>query len=112
LSGFINRAGVKPAHQFERNLTMIKSRKTTKYDYSKIDIDKLLEQRRLVAVMWNTEDVLNVRPDLNDDQAWEVLKECRDKHDCELGFNWNLIECVAGMLFPEPCDKQSVEETE
>jgi hypothetical protein len=70
-------------------------------DCSAIDIDELLTQRRQIAVIWGVEDVQHVRPDLNDDQAWEVLKECRDRHDCELGFTWDLIECVAGMLFPD-----------
>jgi len=68
---------------------------------SATEIDELLTQRRQVAVIWGVEDVQNVCPDLNDDQAWEVLKECRDRHDCELGFTWDLIECVVGMLFPD-----------
>ena len=78
---------------------MTKSRKT---DYSKIDIHKLLEKRRQVAVIWCTEDVQNKRPDLNEDQAWEVLVQCRKVHDCEFGFTWNLIEFVADDMFPRP----------
>jgi hypothetical protein len=81
---------------------MTKSRKSTKPDYSKIDIDAVLAQRQQVAVIWGTEDVQGVRPDLNDDQAWEVLQRCRDKHDCEWGFTWQYIEDVADELFPEP----------
>jgi hypothetical protein len=52
---------------------MTKSRKP---NYSKIDIDKVLKSRRQVAVIWSTEDTREMRPDLNDDQAWEVLQEC------------------------------------
>jgi hypothetical protein len=64
------------------------------------DIHQLLEQRREVAVIWCVEDVQSVRPDLNDDQAWKVLQRCRHVHDCEVGFNWLLIEIVADDLFP------------
>jgi len=78
--------------------------KTPTTDYSHIDIHDVLKQRRQVAVIWSLEDVQGVRPDLNDDQAWEVLEECRDKHDCEYGFTWILIEVIADDLFPRPED--------
>jgi hypothetical protein len=66
----------------------------------------LLAKRRHVAVIWSTEDVQNVRPDLDDDQAWDVLQECRDRHDCEFGFTWTLIEVVANEMFREPDDDE------
>jgi hypothetical protein len=69
-----------------------------------IGIHELLAQRRQVGVVWAVEDVQGVRPDLDDDHAWEVLQECRRVHDCELGFNWLLIETVADNLFPSPGD--------
>jgi len=53
-----------------------------------------------------------VRPDLTDDQAWEVLVECRDKHNCEYGFNWDLIEIVADELFPAPDNDETDEDGE
>lgn len=67
-----------------------------------IDVDEVLRERRQVAVIWCTDDVQSVRPDLSDDEAWRVLKQCRQLHDCELGFTWLLIETVADDLFPEP----------
>lgn len=70
-------------------------------DESKIDIQQLLRQRRQVAVVWSVEDVQHVRPDLTDDQAWEVLERCRHKHDCEWGFTSNYIEDVADDLFSQ-----------
>jgi hypothetical protein len=79
---------------------MTKSSKSSKRDYSKIDIHDLLEQRHQVAVIWGTEDILEVRPDLTEDQAWQVLQRCYDKHDCELGFTWMFIEIVADEMFP------------
>ena len=67
-----------------------------------IDLQELLAKRRQVAVIWSVEDVQSVRADLTDEQSWEVLKQCRDVHDCEIGFSWLLIETVAEDMFPEP----------
>lgn len=65
-----------------------------------IDIHELLTSRRQVAIVWNIEDVQAVRPDLTDEQSWEVLKRCIRIHDCEVGFTWHLIHVVADDLFP------------
>jgi len=64
-----------------------------------IDIHELLAERRQVAVTWCCEDVKHVRPDLNDAQAWEVLQQCIDQHDCKWGFTWTFIKDVAQHLF-------------
>lgn len=66
-----------------------------------IDLDHLLAKRRQVAIVWCIEDVQQNRPDLTDDQAWEVLQECRSRHDCDIGFNWEYIDIVADELYPE-----------
>lgn len=71
-------------------------------DYSQLDLDELLKSRRQVAVIWGIEDVHSVRDDLTDDEAWEVLLECRDQHDCEWGFTWTFIQDIAQLLFPQP----------
>jgi len=65
-----------------------------------IDLDGLLAKRRQVAIVWCIEDVQQQRPDLNDAQAWEVLQECRGRHDCDIGFNWELVDIVAEDLYP------------
>ena len=67
---------------------------------AEIDIHDLLAKRRQVAVIWSIEDVQEVRPDIDDDQAWEVLQRCYHRHDCEIGFNWMLIEFIADDLYP------------
>jgi hypothetical protein len=69
-----------------------------------IDVHAFLAKQRQVAVIWSIEDVNQVRPDLSDDQAWQVLQEAERLHDCELGFNWLLLETVADDLFPSPED--------
>ncbi len=66
------------------------------------EIHALLASRHEVAVIWSVEDVLELRPDLDEEQAWKVLQQCSHVHDCEVGFNWHLIEYVANDLFPEP----------
>lgn len=71
-----------------------------------VDIHKLLARRKSVAVIWSTEDVQSVRPDLDDDQAWQVLEECIDKHDCDWGFTWNFIADIADEMFPKPRAKK------
>jgi hypothetical protein len=65
-----------------------------------LDIHEKLAERRQVALVWSVEDVRAVRPALDDDQAWEVLQHCRRVHDCDVGFNWLLIETVADDHYP------------
>lgn len=65
-------------------------------------IHELLAQRREVAVIWEIADVQSVREDLNEEQAWQVLLQCKRAHDCNHGFTWELIEVVADSMFPTP----------
>lgn len=66
-----------------------------------LDIGRLLRQRRQVAVIWSIEDVKHLRPDLSDDQAWDVLEQAYDVHDCEWGFTWTHLQTVADDMFPQ-----------
>ena len=63
---------------------------------------EILASRGWVASLWHIDDVKEVRPDLTDEQAMQVLERCIDKHDAEIGINWLLIETIADDLFPEP----------
>jgi hypothetical protein len=71
-----------------------------------VDIDhhvhQLLAEHRQIAAIWCIDDVKGIRPDLTDDQAWEVLEQIGDKHDAEMGISWTTLETVADDLFPEP----------
>jgi hypothetical protein len=40
-----------------------------------IDIHALLAERRQIASIWSIEDVLKIRPELTESQAWEGLQE-------------------------------------
>lgn len=70
-------------------------------DCAPVDLNKLLEARREIAHIWGIEDVLDVRPDLTDDQAWEVLKLCGDQLDSEFGLTWDSIDRAATQLYPQ-----------
>ena len=64
-----------------------------------IDIDDLLADRQEIAIIWKIDDVKQQRPDLDDDQCWEVLKQCQHDHDANIGMTWHVIDCVADMLY-------------
>lgn len=65
-----------------------------------LDVHKALARRRQIAIIWSLEDVLEVRPDLSEDQAWEVLQSCRPMHDANDGITWDSIEVICESLFP------------
>lgn len=64
------------------------------------DINTILAERRQIADIWGIDDVKQVRPDLDDDQCWEVLQAAQDDHDASLGINWHVLEAHADHLFP------------
>jgi hypothetical protein len=64
-----------------------------------IDIHDLLAERRQIAHIWGIEDVQGIRPDLDDDQAWDVLQHVDRHKDAELGITWLTLEMAAGHLF-------------
>lgn len=68
---------------------------------AKAKIERLFSQNWM-AEWWSTEDVQGERPDLNDDQAREVLRLLDRQHDAEIGINWQFIRDIADMLFEEP----------
>ena len=67
-------------------------------DPAEIDVHVLLAPRRQIASIWSIEDVQEVRPDLTDDQAWEVLQQVERAHDATIGINWDVLSCHADML--------------
>ncbi len=69
-----------------------------------IRLDELLERNRLITHTWCIDDVREIRADLNDDQAWEVLQMTAKYQDSELGISWQTLQVRADDLFPEPDD--------
>ena len=64
-----------------------------------IDIHEILAERRLIGLLWGIEDVQEVRPDLSEDQCWEVLQHVERRKDAELGITWLTLEFAAEQLF-------------
>jgi hypothetical protein len=56
---------------------------------------------RSISIVWSVEDVLEVRPDLNDEQSMKVLQEVKNHHDATVGVNWDTLQYWADELFPE-----------
>jgi hypothetical protein len=63
------------------------------------DIGELLHANRMVGIIWSVEDVKARRPDLSDEQCWQVLSTMQDHHDCEQGITWDTINTTAEELF-------------
>ena len=69
---------------------------------------------KTIEIVWSTEDVQEVRPDLDAGQAFEVLMLAKRQHDASVGINWEVLEEWADYLFPyegeEDEDDEEVEE--
>lgn len=64
-----------------------------------LNLDAVLEADNKVALLWSVDDVLARRPDLDEQQAWEVLVTARDDYEreqCPLDF----IEATANVRHP------------
>lgn len=64
-------------------------------------VQPLLAAFRQAAVIWSVGDVLDVRPDLSDDQAADVLHQAIHQHDATLGIGWDTFEYYATTMFGE-----------
>jgi hypothetical protein len=62
-------------------------------------IQQALTACNLIAVTWCIEDVKGIRPDLDEDQCWEVLERAKDQHDADYGITWTFLRDIADELF-------------
>jgi hypothetical protein len=53
-----------------------------------------------ITVRWYIADVRQVRPDLTDSQAKNVLQRVHLNHDANEGINWGVIEYTAEDMYP------------
>lgn len=65
----------------------------------------LLAAFRQAAVVWSASDVLDVRPDLSDEQAAHVLHQAIHQHDTQHGIGWDTFEYFATCLYGERPEK-------
>lgn len=73
-------------------------------------LDELLACRNQIASAWSVEDVQEIRPDLTDEQAWQVLQRVERKHDASIGINWDTLEWYAGEMFGAAPETKTEEE--
>ncbi len=52
-------------------------------------------------IVWSVADVLEIRPDLTDEQALEVLERAK-RFEATLGIKSDVLDYHASWLFPEP----------
>jgi hypothetical protein len=71
---------------------------------NELDQFELVDKRYAMAIVWQIDDVLSIRPDLTEEQAAEVLGRVEDIHDASIGISWETLEAVADDLFPEGGD--------
>lgn len=64
-------------------------------------IRRLLRRHKRLAIIWSVEDVQWVCPDLDKEQAWEVLEHAELHHDPTIGINWDTFTDAADVLYPE-----------
>ena len=54
-----------------------------------------------ISINWHLDDVLSVRPNLTKLQASTVLEHIKKNHNATVGINWDVIEIVSDILFPD-----------
>lgn len=59
------------------------------------------EQQDFIELKWCTEDVLDVRKDLTEEQARQVLHEVKRRHNASVGVNWDVIKIIADDMFDD-----------
>jgi hypothetical protein len=64
-----------------------------------IEVHSLLADRHQIAHIWSIPDVQSVRPDLTDDEAWEVLQSVHHDLDANCGITWLTLLMTAQHLF-------------
>ena len=47
-----------------------------------------------ISISWHINDIKGQNSSLTDNQAREVLKELKRRHDACLGINWDVIDCT------------------
>lgn len=73
---------------------------------NELDQYELVDKRYAMAIVWQIDDVLSIRPDLTEEQAGEVLGRVEDCHDASIGVSWDTLEIIADEMFPSEDDEE------
>ena len=71
---------------------------------NELDQYRLVDNRDTIALLWCIDDVLEIRPDLTEEQAGEVLTRVDDIHDASIGLSWDTLQAVADDMYPKGSD--------
>ena len=113
LSGFLDqllRKGLKPPNSIQVDAVNVLAINDPLSILAKApDIEALLNSFRMIGSTWCVKDVHEVRPDLNDEQAFQVLTFAQGTHDATLGISWEILEQASETLFgaPQPIGERS-----
>jgi hypothetical protein len=69
--------------------------------YEYVEQDHVLSFEDSISIEWCIDDVQSVRPDLDNEQAMQVLHAVKDDHDATIGVTWDTLEYAADHMFPE-----------
>ena len=56
--------------------------------------------KKIIVITWSTNDVLDVREDLSEEQAEKVLLMVEREHNADVGINWDVLRETADRMFP------------
>jgi hypothetical protein len=84
---------------------------TVLHHHETIDVNQLLAEHHAIAQVWDVSHIRDQRPDLTDEQAWEVLQECDRSWDRLSDPMLATIRQVAKNLFPNPRGKAALRAT-
>ena len=73
---------------------------------NELDQYELVDKRYAMAIVWQIDDVLSIRPDLTEEQAGEVLGRVEDCHDASIGVSWDTLKIIADEMFPSEGDEE------
>lgn len=57
------------------------------------------EAAKTISITWCAQDVIDCADDyfvnkLEEDEAWQILKQLHDNHDCNYGLTWEHIQAA------------------
>jgi hypothetical protein len=65
-----------------------------------LKLQKDFKMSKYINIVWTANDVQVVRPELTEEQCYQVLLVAKKEHDASVGINWDVLEIIADMLYP------------
>lgn len=93
--------------EFGKNLALAKAAfdQSTKYVYERAIIGYQISQQGSISIVWGLEDIEDRAKDngylLKEGEAQKVLDMLKDKHDCNIGITWDVIDDYLSYIVPD-----------